>query len=99
MQQSTHSKKCNTEGKSAEGEYLMTVMWMFISEQLHVFDDGDVDVLLGQLHMFDDGEVDIHLWPLHTKTNHEGRGKATKHVQECTQMQSMHVQRMHISNA
>jgi hypothetical protein len=38
-----------------------------ISEQLHVFDDGDVDVLLGQLHMFDDGEVDIHLWPKHTR--------------------------------
>jgi hypothetical protein len=78
MQQSTHSKKCNTEGKSAEGEYLMTVMWMFISEQLHVFDDGDVDVLLGQLHMFDDGEVDIHLWPKHTRNQPRGQRQSHK---------------------
>jgi hypothetical protein len=53
--------------KSAEGEYLMTVMWMFVSEQLHVFDDGDVDVRLGQLHVFDDGDVELHLWPKHIR--------------------------------
>jgi hypothetical protein len=49
-----------------------------ISEQLHVFDDGDVDVLLGQLHMFDDGEVDIHLWPKHTRNQPRGQRQSHK---------------------
>jgi hypothetical protein len=55
------------EKKSAEGEYLMTVMWMFVSKQLHVFDDGDVDVLLGQLRVFDDGDMEVHLWRIYIR--------------------------------